>query len=178
MEFKAEVRDLAAARRQCALTGAVAHGSFRQVDTYVRVALGRLKRRESRGVGGGAAPEWISYERPNSPASRVSRYTILSDAEARLRFGAGTLLPWKVVRKTRELWLLKNVRIHLDEVEEVGTFIEFEAVVSACHDLADCNRAVTHLREQFEPILGESVATSYEAMVDELTVTDQQARLP
>jgi adenylate cyclase class IV len=29
----------------------------------------------------------------------------------------------------REIYLYHNVRIHLDEVEDLGTFLEFEAVL-------------------------------------------------
>ena len=35
-----------------------------------------------------------------------------------------------VVRKQREVLLLGNVRIHLDRVEGLGEFIEFEAVLA------------------------------------------------
>jgi adenylate cyclase class IV len=33
------------------------------------------------------------------------------------------------IRKRRELWMWQNVRIHLDEVEGRGVFVEFEAVM-------------------------------------------------
>ena len=35
-----------------------------------------------------------------------------------------------VVRKRREIYLWQNVRIHLDDVEGLGQFLEFEAVLS------------------------------------------------
>jgi adenylate cyclase class 2 len=174
VEFKAEVRNLEAARRQCSLAGAVKSGTFAQIDTYFRVADGRLKRRETPGK----PAEWIFYQRPDTVAARTSRYTLLSDEQARVRYGSGTLIPWKVVRKTRELWLLDNVRIHLDQVEDVGTFIEFEAVVSARHDLNECRTMVLHLREQFEPILGEPVSGSYEALVQEVREPERERRMP
>ncbi|MFO0828916.1 MAG: class IV adenylate cyclase [Phycisphaerales bacterium] len=174
VEFKAEIRNVEAARRQCELSGAKCFGSFVQIDTYFRVPEGRLKRRET----AGRAPEWIWYQRPDTVAARVSKYTILSDEQARVRFGTGTLVPWKVVRKTRELWIVDNVRIHLDTVEDVGSFIEFEAMVSPRHDLVECRMMLTQLREAFEPILGEPVGASYEAMVSELADSEQRERLP
>ncbi len=39
--------------------------------------------------------------------------------------------PVVVVAKRRHLFLWEGVRIHLDEVEELGTFIEFEAVLES-----------------------------------------------
>ena len=40
------------------------------------------------------------------------------------------------VRKRREVWHWHNVRVHLDEVGELGTFIEFEAVLDEESDEA------------------------------------------
>lgn len=174
VEFKAEIRDLEAARRQCGLVGAVLDGTLVQIDTYFRLADGRLKRRESPG----RPTEWIYYRRPDGPTPRLAQYTILNDAQARVRYGEGTLAPWKVVRKTRELWLVGNVRIHLDQVEDLGLFIEFEAVVSSRHDLAECRMMVQHLREQFAPIMGESIGGSYESLAPELPEADREQRLP
>ena len=53
--------------------------------------------------------------------------------------------PVAVVRKRREVLLLENVRIHLDEVDRLGTFLELEAVVDAAHDDAACRRQVAAL---------------------------------
>jgi len=36
-----------------------------------------------------------------------------------------------VVVKRRHIWLWQNVRIHLDEVSGLGTFVEFEAVITS-----------------------------------------------
>jgi adenylate cyclase class IV len=174
VEFKSELRDLEAARQQCRQIGALHEATLRQTDTYVRMAEGRLKRRETVG----APTEWIYYRRPDGAQARVAEYTILSDEQARIRFGVGTLTPWKVVRKTRELWALGSVRIHLDRIEGVGTFIEFEAVISPRHDVAESRTMVQHLREEFAPILGEALAGSYEALVAELPEPDRAPPLP
>lgn len=174
VEFKAEIRDLTAARRQCSLVGATFAGSFVQIDTYFRLAEGRLKRRETPG----RAAEWIFYRRPDGPVARLAHYTILTDEQARVRFGEGTLVPWKVVRKTRELWMVDNCRVHLDSVEDLGLFIEFEAVVSPRHDLGECRMMVQHLREQFAPIMGEAIGGSYESLSPELPEPERAARFP
>ncbi len=41
-----------------------------------------------------------------------------------------------VVSKRRRLFLWEGVRIHLDEVEDLGNFVEFEAVLPQAGDLA------------------------------------------
>ncbi|MDZ4756032.1 MAG: CYTH domain-containing protein [Phycisphaerae bacterium] len=186
VEFKAEIRDLEVARRQCALIGARRAGRVAQIDMYFRIAEGRLKRRESTELLLNEHPaerplgsvEWIFYQRPDSLLARISQYTIFTDAQARVRYGTATLIPWKVVRKSRELWLVDNVRIHLDDVDQLGLFIEFEAVVSARHDVVECRMMVAHLREQFAPILGEPISGSYETLAPELEDSERTIRLP
>ena len=68
---------------------------------------------------------------------------------------------WCVVRKRREIYLCHNVRIHLDEVEDLGTFLEFEAVLGpnvddekGCAQLAD-------LRQRFSISEADLLAVSY-----------------
>ncbi|MHC5025001.1 MAG: class IV adenylate cyclase [Planctomycetota bacterium] len=163
VEFKAELRDVEAARAQCRAAGARRIGQVRQADTYFRMPDGRLKRREA----AGEPIEWIFYHRPNGVTPRLSNYTILSDEQARRRWGTQSLRPWLVVRKGRELWMVGNVRIHLDHVDQLGRFIEFEAVVSEDHDVHDCDEQVAELREAFDPWLGEPIGVSYVDLLEQ-----------
>ena len=157
IEFKAELRHIDAARAQCAALDAMHEGIFRQRDTYYQLPDGRLKRREEPGE----EIAWIYYHRPDLVRPRMSNYTILTGDQARLRWGVDGIEPWITVDKKRELWILENVRIHLDEVEGLGRFIEFEAIVSRDFDVEACHRAIDHLRAEFDPILGESLSVSY-----------------
>lgn len=157
IEFKAELRNLEAARAQCKALDAQCIGTLRQTDTYFKLPDGRLKKREAPGE----PIEWIFYHRPDRARPRMCNYSILSDEQARRRWGAYSIKPWLIVRKTRELWMIRNVRIHLDEVDELGTFIEFEAMVSKEFDVKTCHDAIADLREHFQPILGEPVSVSY-----------------
>lgn len=157
IEFKVELRHLAAARQQCNAIGATRQGVLVQVDTYFKLADGRLKRRETVGQ----ATQWIWYHRADDIRPRPSDYAVLSEEQALRRWGTHSLRPWLEVRKRRELWIIDNVRIHLDEVEDMGTFIEFEAIVSEELDADACLAAVTELRQIFAPVLGEAVAVSY-----------------
>ena len=92
---------------------------------------------------------------------RMCNYTILSDEQARRRWGTHNLRSWLKVTKTRELWMHENVRIHLDDVDRLGVFLEFEAVVSRACDVQTCHQKIRHLRQVFGPTLGEPVAPSY-----------------
>ncbi|MBI1189689.1 MAG: CYTH domain-containing protein [Tepidisphaera sp.] len=161
IEIKCELRDIGLARATCRSLKATHILSFDQTDTYFRVPDGRLKRRETTGE----PTEWIFYERANRAATRLSHFMIYSEEQAKERYGSEPLPVWVVVKKRRELWMLGNTRIHLDEVEGLGTFIEFEALVSRDHNIARGHEAVATLREAFGPIMGEAIGLSYSDMV-------------
>ncbi len=157
VEFKSELRDLPLARNVCRSMGASLIGELRQTDTYFRIPNGRLKKRETEGE----PTEWVFYERPNRITAKVSNFTIYSEHRALERFGRVPLPVWVVVRKVRELWLIANARIHLDQVETLGRFLEFEALVSRDCDVEAARGCVGELRAAFGPCLGEAIDCSY-----------------
>jgi adenylate cyclase class IV len=166
IEFKAELRNIEAARQQCALLGARHVADLKQTDTYFKLTTGRLKKRETVG----RPTEWIVYDRRDVVFPRLSSYSILTEKQARMRWGTMSLKPWLTVVKHRELWMLNYVRVHLDAVDRLGTFIEFEAKVSKRHDARQCRMAVDHLREAFGPVLGEPISASYCDLMDQLAL--------
>jgi adenylate cyclase class 2 len=54
-----------------------------------------------------------------------------------------------VVRKRRELFFYKNVRIHLDTVKELGTFVEFEAECKTPSQLKQAPAQIKFLKKAF-----------------------------
>ena len=126
IEIKAFYKDLGKARRIAEKLGARYQGQDRQVDTYFKVPAGRFKMRESRRKGA----ELIPYRRPNSRGPKTSDYVLipLPDPGKTKGILASLLGVDAVVKKQRELFLLGNVRIHLDRVQGLGEFLEFEAV--------------------------------------------------
>lgn len=157
LEFKAELRDLSLARTIVVRLGAVHAGTFEQTDTYYRVPSGRLKKRETVGE----PTEFIFYNRPDRLAPKISQFTIYSEPQAVERFGTTPLPVWVAVRKVRELYLLANVRIHLDQVSRLGTFIEFEAMVANAVTVEQCQKQLADLRAALAPTLGEPIGCGY-----------------
>ena len=100
-----------------------------QVDTFFNVRTGRLKLREFRDGAG----ELISYHRPDGTEPTCSQYSIYpTQSPKRLKVALEeTLGVMGVVRKTRLLLLHGQTRIHLDEVEGLGHFVELEVVLKA-----------------------------------------------
>lgn len=161
IEFKAELRDHDVARAQCLALGATPEGVREQIDTYYRMPDGRLKRRESPG----RMPMYIAYHRDNRPTTKVSEYSIYTEEQANTRWGMLSLRPWVTVVKTREAYLLDNVRIHLDQIQDLGVFIEFEAIVSRKNPRKRCTEQVNELREIFADVLGEPIGDSYSDLI-------------
>lgn len=75
---------------------------------------------------------------------------------------AGALGVKVVVAKQRQLFIWEgSVRIHLDAVEGLGSFIEFEAVAGSGSDLSHEQAQVASLRKAFEIKDGEVIGGSY-----------------
>lgn len=171
VEFKAELRDPALARTIARSIGAAFVGTLSQTDTYFRVPDARLKKRE---VPGGPA-EYIFYNRGHRTRPKLSSFTIYSEAQALERFGTTPLPVWLVVRKSRDLYMHQGVRIHLDRVEGLGDFVEFEAPVTAERNLGACHAAMDELRAAFQPAMGEPIADGYADMMAQDAANDSAA---
>ncbi len=144
IELKARDPDPARSLKTSLALGAEDRGWLQQLDTYFRVAQGRLKLREQDGTA-----ELIQYERSDEAIERESNYRIVPiDDPAGFKDVLGAALGILVaVEKSRHLLIWRNVRIHLDEVPGLGSFIELEAVAEPDSDLSGEYRNVTELRE-------------------------------
>lgn len=101
-------------------------GILHQIDTYYETKKGRLKIREINGE----KCQLIPYCKDYSKGPMKSDYELMAvDNPKNLKGILNNLLgEIAVVDKKREVFLIDNVRIHLDKVENLGSFIEFEAV--------------------------------------------------
>jgi predicted adenylyl cyclase CyaB len=127
LELKARIPSVSEAVRTAHRLKARAKGILRQCDIYYMVPRGRLKLR----IINNRSAELIFYSRPNNKGSRYSDYLVLPVGNAKLtnalcRAAFGQKV---VIEKKRRLFIYKNSRIHLDEVNGLGTFIEFEILV-------------------------------------------------
>ena len=159
IECKAVDPDPARSLEVCRSLGAKDHGFIRQRDTYFNVGFGGLKLREETP----GRPQLIQFERPERPQQRQSRYRIIpiADADA-LRAALEAALGVRgAVVKRRHLFLWRHVRIHLDEVTGLGSFIELEAVAPPESDLSHEHRLVAELRDAFAISDDRLCATGY-----------------
>jgi homotetrameric cytidine deaminase len=159
VELKARDRDPARSLERALALGAEDHGELRQRDTYFATSRGRLKLREQE--PGGA--ELIAYERDDAAEARESRYRLAPVADgAALREALDEALGRTVVvAKRRRLLLWEGVRIHLDEVEGLGSFVELESVAEPGSDLGAEGERVATLRAELGIADRDLVATGY-----------------
>lgn len=132
IEIKCRCNDLEEVRRRALELGAVEKGLLVQEDTFFKAARARLKLRV---VKGGRA-ELISYRRPDIQGTRGCDYVVCPVENPSILKEAlcHSLDQDGVVMKRRRLLLLRHTRIHLDEVEGLGTFVELETVLSGRTD--------------------------------------------
>lgn len=127
VEIKARVSDLAQVEAQARRIATQGPSDLAQDDTFFACPNGRLKLRELSSTQG----QLIYYSRPDDAGPKVSDYWISetgSPAAMRetLTRALGTV---GRVRKQRRLYLLDRTRIHLDDVEGLGAFVELEVVL-------------------------------------------------
>jgi homotetrameric cytidine deaminase len=159
VELKARDPDPARTLALALEAGAEDLGEITQRDTYFSGARERLKLREQEP----GESELIAYGRPDETQARVSEYRRVPVGDPRalreaLDAGLGTLV---VVDKRRRLLLWDGVRIHLDEVDGLGSFLELEAVAPEGSDLSAERAKVERLRGELAVEDGNLVAGSY-----------------
>jgi adenylate cyclase class IV len=119
-----------------------------QVDTFFCVPNGRLKLRQF-GPGQG---ELIYYVRRDRAGPKQSDYWISRTAEPDLlRTVLGQALGVRgEVRKRRALYRVDQSRIHVDDVDGLGTFLEVEVVLTSRQDSADGKRIAEDLQKKLK----------------------------
>ena len=165
IEIKARVPDpatlLANAR---ALTGTEPE-IILQTDSFFQAETGRLKVREfDDGTG-----ELISYHRPDAEGPKTSSYAISRTADAgALRDVLAAALPVRgVVRKKRLLLLAGRTRIHIDEVDGLGSYMELEVVLAEGEDQAGGEREAAELMGRLGVTSGDLVSGAYIDLMEE-----------
>ena len=124
VEIKAKAADPEFIRDFLKKNNADFKGIDLQTDTYFNVPNGRLKLRE-----GNIENNLIYYERHNTPGAKESSFQLVhvSDATSLKEILTRSLGIKIVVRKKREIYFIRNVKFHIDEVEGLGNFAEIEA---------------------------------------------------
>jgi len=158
---KVRCPDLGPVRAKAAALAASPAQDIDQRDTFFVVPGGRLKVREFRDGSG----ELIAYERRNQAGPRESVYTRAACPDARTLVEAlsRVLGVRGTVVKRRELLVVGRTRIHLDEVEGLGSFVELEVVLG---DDASVAGGVREVQELLDALGLERSALVGDAYID------------
>jgi homotetrameric cytidine deaminase len=159
VELKSRDPDPARTLALALALGATDEGEIAQRDTYFGGSRARVKLREQTP----GDDELISYRRPDDDEARVSEYlrVAVPDATALREALEAAYGIRVVVSKRRRLLLWENVRIHLDEVEGLGSYLELEALAPAEAELEPARAKVARLRDALAIDNASLVAGSY-----------------
>ena len=127
IEIKARARNFAELKSRAAALSDVPVEVISQEDTFFNTPQGRLKLR----MLPGEKSQLIYYTRSDKQGPKRSDYHIFRTADPEnlrqvleLAYGVRG-----IVRKTRYLYLVGQTRVHLDDVEGLGQFMELEVVL-------------------------------------------------
>jgi len=124
VEIKAKCNQPEVIRKYLRQNKAEFKGIDYQTDTYFNVKNGRLKLRE-----GNIENSLIYYQRHDQPNAKGSSFQLVNVPDAKalkdiLIKSSGIKV---IVEKKREIYFIKNVKFHIDEIADLGNFIEIEA---------------------------------------------------
>lgn len=163
-EFKARVTDTEKYEAKLLALNPRFHGVDHQTDTYFNVTKGRLKLRE-----GNIENALINYSRENiagAKASDVILYKHVADTALKnilsLQLGIKT-----IVKKTRKIYFIENVKFHFDTIDGLGNFIEVEAADdSGRYSIDELKEQCNRYFEFFELNESDLIDISYSDMID------------
>lgn len=125
LELKYKVDSHLVFRRVLKKSGAEYKGVIRQKDIYFKNKNALLKLRLQK-----TNNELIKYNRDEIGKKRWSDYEIVNvSGKNPEKYFRNLFEVETVVEKKREVWIYKNTRIHLDEVKNLGFFLELETLV-------------------------------------------------
>lgn len=135
IEIKARARNFNEIRRRAEQLSDVPVEVIPQEDIFFNTPQGRLKLRILSGDRG----QLIYYIRPDQEGPKRSDYHIFDTPDpANLRRVLELAYGIRgIVRKTRYLYLVGQTRVHLDDVDGLGQFMELEVVMQEGQSDAD-----------------------------------------
>ena len=159
VEIKAVARNFATQQQLAATIATAGPTLLKQHDTFFVVPSGRLKLREfPDGTG-----ELIQYARPDDADSKTCEYLVVPTSRpAVLRNALARSLGIRAeVIKQRTLYLAGRTRIHFDEVENLGHFIELEVVLHDGENEAAGHLEARHLMQKLGIAPADLLAAAY-----------------
>ncbi|MFQ5951393.1 MAG: class IV adenylate cyclase [Candidatus Geothermarchaeales archaeon] len=163
VEIKARIADLDETREGLTKLGASPAGTVHQRDTYFNTPRGRLKLRQAAET---EEATLIYYRREDVSGPKRSDVTLLEIPEPSLfqELFEEALGVKAVVTKRREVFNLRGVEVHLDEVDGIGTFLEFEVETDPSEEREDLGERLVELMGELGVRMESLMKGSYSDM--------------
>jgi adenylate cyclase, class 2 len=141
-------------------------GTDYQKDTYFNVPNGRMKLRQ-----GNIENSLIFYNRNNQKGPKQSDFQLIQidngpQLEQLLESALGVKI---IVEKERRIYFLDNVKIHLDHLADLGSFVEIEAsnISAPEKTVEELHQQCQHLMQAFDIKEEDLIENSYSDMREE-----------
>jgi predicted adenylyl cyclase CyaB len=132
---------------------------LRQEDVFFRCEGARLKLR----IFGNDRGELIRYQRTDIADTRLSTYLIAAtpDPQILLSILTATLGVKGTVKKVRTLYRIGQTRVHIDQVQDLGDFLELEVVLRPGQSEAEGKKIAESLLSDFHIDKENLIAEAY-----------------
>lgn len=172
IEIKARVNDISKLRKLAKSLATETVQLLLQEDIFYNNKNGRLKLRIfSENLG-----NLIHYERPNASNAKLSSYLLYETKKPiELRNLLSTSLGEIIsVKKKREVYIVGQTRVHLDEVEELGTFMELEVALLDKQTANEGKLIIANLMEKLEISSKDLVSVAYaDLLMEKQTISNE-----
>jgi len=160
IEIKTKVAELADVRKVVEQLADMGPIVLEQEDTFFHCPSGRLK---LRCFGDSRPAELIFYRRENAAGPKECHYIIhrTSDPQGLLAVLSAGLEVRAVIRKRRTLYLVGPTRVHLDEVDGLGDFVELEVVLEPGQEASDGVRIARDLMARLGIVSDQLIEKAY-----------------
>lgn len=164
IEIKARARDFEAIKSRAEGLSDTPVQIIPQEDIFFNVEKGRLKLR----ILAPDQAQLIYYTRPDQEGPKRSEYHLAYSSDPvnlrrvlELAYGIRG-----VVRKTRYLYLVGQTRVHLDDVEGLGRFMELEVVLEEGQSDAEGQNVAEELMSALGVVRGDLIDGAYMDMLE------------
>ncbi|XP_035661979.1 uncharacterized protein LOC118406192 [Branchiostoma floridae] len=168
IEIKARVHDVTSLHKLASELSQSQGSQLVQEDTFFCVPRGRLKLRHLKGC----PSELISYDRPDQQGPKESVFFIAkvqNPEEIKVTLGHALGIRG-IVRKLRTLYLVGQTRIHVDNVENLGHYMELEVMMQPGQSADEGEQIANELMEKLGVKSCDLIDTAY---IDMLEPTNQ-----
>ncbi|XP_014471808.1 PREDICTED: uncharacterized protein LOC106742947 [Dinoponera quadriceps] len=171
VEIKSRLQDIdSAISKAKQLSGSNNAIVIKQHDTFFKAAEGRLKIRQFEDN----TAEYIFYKRPNVLGPKLCSYnkiTLNTDTtELLLNILSESMGVVGVVKKIRQLFIVGQTRIHIDQVDGLGNFVELEVVLQEDQDVETGQKIANDLMQALSVTNDDLIAEAYIDLLNKANV--------